>query len=365
MKISQEQWSLKPEQYGPFWKYIEAPDITDINFDGQWIWVDDLKKGTYRVPDEVSQGFLKQFAQRISNLVSITFNKYNPLLEAETQTLRISIIHEEVTNTGMSISIRKTPAVQRLNYKKLIGEGYCSPPILNFLQNCIKGHLNTVIAGLPGTGKTELLKYLTQFIPPNEKVITIEDNLEIHLRQIKPLQDCVELKVDNGAGTEQEGTFTYTDAIKTCLRQNPKWILLSEARSEEVKFLIESFSTGLHGITTIHTDALQKIPDRIENMASDPLTASRLKNDVFTFLDLGILIRKKSSGKGIFRYIDQVCFFDRDVQTGENQVKMLVDEGKIIDRSLPVNIKKKIREFTGLTDLFEEMGTEGEHGKTD
>ena len=90
-----------------------------------------------------------------------------------------------------------------------------------------------------------MLKFLTQFIPKHEKVMTIEDNLEIHYRDINPGANCVELRVD-------EEFFSYTKAIKSALRQNPQWVLLSEARSTEVKYLLECFSTGLHGLTTLH-----------------------------------------------------------------------------------------------------------------
>ena len=75
-----------------------------------------------------------------------------------------------------------------------------------------------VFCGLPGSGKTELLKYLTRFVPPDEKVITVEDNLEIHYREINPGSNCVELKV-------HPELFSYTKAIKAALRQNASWIM--------------------------------------------------------------------------------------------------------------------------------------------
>ena len=83
-----------------------------------------------------------------------------------------------------------------------------------FLENAVKAHMNIIMCGLPGSGKTELLKYLTRFVPDNERVITIEDNLEIHYADINPGKDAGELKVN-------EILFDYTKAIKACLRQNP------------------------------------------------------------------------------------------------------------------------------------------------
>ena len=116
----------------------------------------------------------------------------------------------------------------RMTEEKMLADGYCSREVLLFLRNCMEAKLNMVFCGCPGAGKTELLKFLTQFIPKHEKVMTIEDNLEIHYRDINPGANCVELKVD-------EEFFSYTKAIKSALRQNPQWVLLSEARSTEVK----------------------------------------------------------------------------------------------------------------------------------
>ena len=113
-------------------------------------------------------------------------------------------------------------------------------------MNCVRAGMNFVFGGEPGAGKTESAKFFMQFIPKEERVITIEDSLEIHYADINPGADAVELRV--GAG------FTYTDAIKASLRQNPKWLVVSEARSVEVTSLLEQWSTGVSGVTTILLD---------------------------------------------------------------------------------------------------------------
>mgnify|MGYP000874966359 FL=1 len=349
MRISGTAWDFKDENFGPLLPFVKDDHITDINYNGTDVWVEDLQKGVYRTDVALTPEFVNQFSVRVSNLVSEQINKFNNVLEAETDTLRISIIHPSVTNTGYSISIRKTPAVMRLTEGMMIKENYCSQEILTLLVNCMKTKLNMVFCGTPGAGKTELLKFLTQYIPVSEKVMTIEDNLEIHYKQINPGANCVELKVD-------DDIFTYTKAIKTTLRQNPNWVLLSEARSVEVKYLLECFSTGLHGLTTLHTDDTRKIPDRIQNMMQDSYAATRLENDIYGFINVGVLLRKKVIGDKIRRYIDQICFFDR--VHNKNMMSLVVEDGQLASLDIPANVMKKFK-WSGINSPFTE--SEGNH----
>ena len=115
MKISKDKWTLKDEHFGPLLEYVQDDNVTDIDFNGTDVWIDDLTKGRYKSDIILTPQFIEQFSTRIADLVSRAFNQYNVLLEAETETLRISIIHESVANTGRSISIRKTPVIKRLS----------------------------------------------------------------------------------------------------------------------------------------------------------------------------------------------------------------------------------------------------------
>lgn len=340
------KFEFRDEHFGPLAPFINDDNVTDINFNGTDVWIDDLTKGRYKCNIILTPEFVNQFTVRIADRVSESFNQYNPLLEAETNTLRVSIVHESVLNTGRSISIRKTPIIKRLTTKKILNEEYCSQEVLNFLISCVDGKMNMMMCGLPGTGKTELLKFLTGYIPDNERVITIEDNLEIHFTEINPGKDCVEMKVDMDR-------FDYVKAIKACLRQNPQWILLSEARSTEVKYLIESMSTGTHCLTTIHTDDVRKVPDRIKNMIQDGSAADRIINDVYSFLDVAVLIKKKFHNGKIVRFVDQICVFSRE--EGENVCQLLVNDGKVINRDIPYEVKRKF-ETSNVYDPFNRSG---------
>ena len=119
----------------------------------------------------------------------------------------------------------------------------------------------------------------------------------------------------------------------------------------EVKYLLECFSTGLHGLTTLHTDDVRKIPDRIQNMMQDSYAASRLENDIYNFINVGVLLRKKVVNDRIIRSIDQVCFFDR--VESENKFVMAVEDGKLVSREMTENIQKKF-EWVGIENPFKE-----------
>ena len=339
---------LGKEYFGPLWKYVSNEAVTDIDYNGKEIWVTNVYNERYQVNpqfvrEHITPVFVEQFTQRIANVVSRQFNKRNPELEAETDELRVTILHESVARCGRSISIRKTPPVIRITPENAICEKFCSKETLALLMNCVKSHMNFTFCGMPGIGKTECLKFFSQYIPANERVITIEDTMEIRYSRTNPGKDCIEMKIN-------EDTFGYADAIKASLRLNPKWIMLSEARSKEVKFLLESWSTGVRGMTTLHTDDVRNVPDRILNMLENRVDADRMENDVYQALDVGILIRKKTDEEKVTRrYMDQVCFYIRE--KGVNKIEMVVFDGQFVTKHLPDAIMR-IFQREGVSDPF-------------
>ena len=331
-----------PNQFGVFWEFIENPSVTDIDYNGRELWITDLKKGKYKKDIILPDSFISTFTHNIANSVNGRFNNVNKILEADTKELRISIIHDSVTTSGVSICIRKSPCLIRNTIDEMIKEKYCPEKILQLLINCVRVNMNFVFGGEPGAGKTECVKFFMQFIRPEDRVITIEDSLEIHYREINPGADAVELKVGDG--------FTYTDAIKASLRQNPKWLMLSEARSIEVTSLLEQWSTGVHGFTTIHLDDLRKLPDRIQNMMNNVNDAARMENRIYRYVNVGILVKRYVDQNGkIYRKMDQVCFFDRTEL--KNKCYMIIEDGELASEELPKEIIAKFHE-SGIDDPF-------------
>jgi len=345
MKVEDYKWNIQPQDYGVLARYVYMDSITDVDFNGKALWVSCLLKGRYCVEDTLEPLFVEQFCNRIANLISRPFNKNNPVIEAETTDLRITIVHSCVALTGTTICIRKTPVKMRLSEQVILDSGYSSKGIMNLLGNCVKAGLSIAVCGAMGCGKTELVKYLTKYIPDHEKAITLEDTMEVHYREVNPGKDCVALKVD-------KRFFSYEAALKTSLRLNAEWMILSEARSTEVKYLMENMSIGTGCLTTLHADDVRKIPDRIKNMYPDTSVSERIENDVYAFLNVGVMLRRKQlKNEKVRRYIHQVCFFTRE--NNSNQITMIAEDQEIINYDIPLPIKKKMY-YKEIQNPFEE-----------
>ncbi len=292
--------------FGPFKPLLDDDDITDISYDnGGQIWIRSLSQGSMRVEVEgVTQEFVEKLAFQCSNVMGTTFNNAKPFLDAESAELRMNFVHESIATNGIALVIRKTPAKIRLEKEKLLKEDYFTENIHDFLIKCVQGHCNIMVAGETGSGKTEFVKYLASHTIQNEKIITIEDTLELHLDKIFPQRDIVAMKTNNVA--------SYTDVLVTCMRQNPKWILLSEVRSAEaVSAVRNSISSGHNILSTIHADKASAIPYRLYSLMETDLDVNQFLNTIYRYVQLGIHIKayySKEYGK-FHREIDEVTEF--------------------------------------------------------
>lgn len=341
MNDFQKKYLLKRQDFGILYPYLTEGKVTEINWNGRQLWVNDLDKGKYMAADILTDDFVERLVSLIANVTDQVFNRLHPVMEAETEELHIRAMHRSVAHSGTTISLKKIPAVRRLTQGELVESGYCSQAVIDFLRYCIEAHFSMVICGLPGAGKTELLKYLTKFIPAAEQVMTIEDVLEIHYQKLNPNKDCVEMKVAEN--------FTYMEAMKTCLRQLPRWIILSEAHSCEVKYLLELLSSGVSGLTTIQTDDVRNIPERMKSMTDVRENRQRIENDIYHYLDIGILVKniRKNDGS-THRHVEQIAVFDRcgkEWKKTVNRAIMLVENGELVNRQLPDNLIRRFQEM--------------------
>ena len=292
--------------FGPLKPLLDNDDITDISFcnRGQ-IWIRSLNQGSQRVEIAgVTAEFMEKLAFQCSNVMGTTFNNAKPFLDAESAELRLNFVHQSIATNGIACVIRKTPAKIRLKKDKLLKEDYFTQDIHDILIKCVEGHCNIIVCGETGSGKTEFVKYLASHTKSNEKVITIEDTLELHLDKIFPERDIVSMKTNNVA--------SYTEVLVTCMRQNPKWILLSEVRSAEaVSAVRNSISSGHNILSTIHADKASAIPYRLYSLMETDLDVNQFLNTIYRYIQLGVHIKayySKEYGK-FHREIDEVTEF--------------------------------------------------------
>jgi len=353
--------------FGPLSEFLEDDDVTDISYSnsGQ-VWLKTLSRGVYQVdrPD-INNAFMEKLAFQCSNVMGRTFNMAHPFLDAESAELRMNFVHDSIATNGVACLIRKTPAKIRLNKDKLLSEQYITDQMHDFLIKCVWGHCNIMIAGETGSGKTELVKYLASNTKEDEKIISIEDTLELHLDKIFPHRDIVAMKTNNIA--------SYTEALVACMRQNPIWILLAEVRSAEAVMAVRnSISSGHHIISTIHADKASSIPMRMYALLEGSQDIEQYLSSIHRYIQIGIYVKGYYS-QALDRFqreILEICEFyvDEDNRPKSNTLYSKTLDGKVtlhnptkklLDYLAIGNVYFESDDVFGLGDATEKIDTSG------
>jgi len=272
--------------FGPLRQFLENDDVTDISYsNGGQVWVKTLSKGVFRVENTgVDNTLVEKIAFQCANTMGKSFNMANPFLDAESAELRLNFVHDSIARNGVALLIRKTPAKIRLKKEQILEDDYIRLDIHDFLIKCVEGHCNILVSGETGSGKTEFIKYLASHTKENEKIITIEDTLELHLDRIFPHRDIVAMKTNNIA--------SYSDVLVTCMRQNPRWILLSEVRTAEAVMAVRnSISSGHNILSTIHADKASSIPNRLYSLLESNLDLEQFLRSIHRYVQLGVHVK--------------------------------------------------------------------------
>ncbi len=333
--------------FGPIKEFLDDDNVTDIEYNnnGQ-VYIKTLDKGVFRVErPEINNTLIEKLAFQCSNVMGKSFNMAHPFLDAESAELRLNFVHESIATNGIAVTIRKTPAKIRLNRDKLLSEKYVTANLLDFLITCVKGHCNIIVSGETGSGKTELVKFLASHTADNEKIVTIEDTLELHLDRIYPHRSIIAMKTNNIAD--------YADVLVTCMRQNPRWILLSEVRSAEAVMSVRnSISSGHSILSTIHSDRAVNIPMRMYSLLETNLDIDQFLKSIHRYVQLGIHVKGYMSAElGRFqREIVEVCEFYVDE---DNEAKTNILYKKNLDGTITFNNPSKyIRQTLGAQGII-------------
>ena len=259
-------------------EFLEDDDITEIMINGtQNIFIE--KAGRISQSDKrfLSADKLEDVIQQIVAGSNRLVNEASPIVDARlADGSRVNVVLPPVALNGPIVTIRKF-AKEVITMNKLMEWQSINSEVSGFLASLVAAGYNIFISGGTGSGKTTFLNALSQYIPKNERIITIEDNAELQIQNIKNL---VRLEARN-ANVEGTGEVTIRDLIKSSLRMRPERIVVGEVRGAEALDMLQAMNTGHDGsLSTGHANSAYDMLSRLETMvlsgeAGLPLEAIR------------------------------------------------------------------------------------------
>ena len=264
---------------------VDDPDITEIMVNGKdHIFIE--KKGRLSRWDKAfdSAEQLEDLIQQIVSRVNRTVNLSSPIADARLEDgSRVHVVLAPVAVDGPVLTIRKFP--EPVTMDKLIRLGSISREAAVFLRTAVRAGYNIFVSGGTGSGKTTFLNALSEFIPEDERVITIEDSAELQIRHVPNLVR-LETRVENRDGSRE---ISMRDLIRASLRMRPDRILVGDVRGAEALEMLQAMNTGHDGsVSTGHGNSPRDMVTRLETMvlmAADlPLAAVR--NQIASALEL-------------------------------------------------------------------------------
>jgi pilus assembly protein CpaF len=291
MEVQHEVFGL-----GPLETLMKDPEISDIlvNCSSQ-IFVErygKLEKSDVRFRDDAH---LMQIIERIVTRVGRRVDESSPMVDARlADGSRVNAIIPPLALDGPVLSIRRFGA-ERLTVNDLIQFNSIPPQIAEVAAACVKSRLNMLVSGGTGAGKTTLLNCLSNFIPDNERIVTIEDSAELKLQQ----EHIVRLET-RPANIEGQGAVTARDLVRNALRMRPDRIVIGEVRGGEALDMMQAMNTGHDGsISTIHANSARDALSRLETMmlmAGINLPERALREQVASGLDIIVQLTRLSDG---------------------------------------------------------------------
>ena len=245
-------------------EFLEDEEITEIMINGtQSIFLE--KKGRLFQSDKrfLSREKLEDVIQQIVAGSNRLVNEANPIVDARLPDgSRVNVVLAPVALNGPIVTIRKFPR-EAITMKDLLAWQSVSPEVAGFLARLVRAGYNIFISGGTGSGKTTFLNALSQYIPKDERIITIEDNAELRILDVPNL---VSLEARN-ANVEGSGEVTIRDLIRSALRMRPDRIIVGEVRGAEAIDMLQALNTGHDGsLSTGHANSPADMLSRLETM---------------------------------------------------------------------------------------------------
>jgi len=245
-------------------RIITDPDVTEIMINGfKDIFIE--KDGRLFKPDSrfESRRELEIIITKFVSKAGRAVNESEPIVDFRLEDgSRVNVVLPPVALNGPIVTMRRFPK-EAMTIDKLIEYNSITTEVAKVLKLLVKAKYNIFVCGGTGSGKTTFINALSNFIPPDERIITIEDSAEL---QIKNIENLVQLETRN-AGADGKGAITIRDLIKSALRMRPERIVVGEVRGAEALDMLQAMNTGHDGsLSTGHANSTSDILSRLETM---------------------------------------------------------------------------------------------------
>lgn len=294
---------------------VDDPSVTEIMINGpDQIFVEQNGRLFRKNVSFGSNERLENVIQNIVSKVNRTVNESTPIVDARLQDgSRVNVVLPPIALNGPTVTIRKFPE-SPFTVEQLIKLGSITEEVAEVLHRMVRAKYNIFISGGTGSGKTTFLNALSNFIPKDERLITIEDSAEL---QIRGIDNLVRMETRN-ANMEGKGAITIRDLIKASLRMRPERIVVGEVRGPEALDMLQAMNTGHDGsLSTGHANSTHDMLSRLETMvltgADIPLEA--IRQQIASAVDIIIqLSRLRDHSRRTMEITEVLGYQDGEIQ---------------------------------------------------
>ena len=335
--------------YGPIQVLLDDDSVTEVMVNGEdRIYVERNGKLELSQARFVSDEHLRRVIERIVSQVGRRIDESSPMVDARlADGSRVNAIIPPLAVKGATLTIRKF-SKDPYQVDDLINFGTMTRETANLLDACVRGRLNILVVGGTGTGKTTFLNVLSGFIPDYERIVTIEDAVELQLHQ-----DHVVQLESRPANLEGKGQISIRDLVKNSLRMRPDRIVVGECRSSEALDMLQAMNTGHDGsLSTVHANTPRDAISRLETMvlmAGMDLPVRAIREQVASAVDLIVQLTRLRDGTRRVTHVTEVQGMEGDIVTLQDIFQFdfsagIDDEGKFRGTLKPTGIRPKFTE---------------------
>jgi pilus assembly protein CpaF len=341
--------------HGPLQRLLDDPSVTEIMVNGpKMIYVEKSGKLIRADAHFDTEQHLRRVIERIVSRVGRRIDESSPLVDARlADGSRVNAVIPPLAFSGSTLTIRKF-AKDPFKVDDLIAFGTLSPEMAELLEACVKARLNIIVSGGTGSGKTTLLNVLSSFIPEGERIITIEDAVELQLQQ-----DHVVRLESRPANIEGKGEVGIRELVRNSLRMRPDRIVVGEVRGGESLDMLQAMNTGHDGsLSTVHSNSPRDAIARLETlvlMAGMDLPLRAIREQIASAVDLIVQLSRLRDGSRRVTFVTEVQGMEG--QTVTLQDAFLFDyaagigaDGKFLGKPVPTGVRPKF------TDKFADHG---------